>query len=95
MNSKVNFQAINNDILLELPVVDKKTKSGIIKSPSMVKEEESNSDKFYPVISVGEGCKFIKEGDRVYVTGKHQQIELDGKLYALVNEIHVLGKRKD
>lgn len=93
--SKVNFQAINNDILLELPVVSKTTNGGLIKSPAMIKEEESNSDKFYPVISAGEGCKYIKKGDMVYVTGKHQQIELDGKLYAIVNEIHILGKRKN
>lgn len=89
----VNFQTINNDLLIAIPTVSDTTKAGLIKSPAMIKAEEDKSDKFYKVISAGGGCKYIKEGDMVYVTGKHQQIELEGALYAIVNELHILGKK--
>jgi len=91
--NKVNFQTINNDLLVELPIISKKTDAGLIKSKAMIKEEESKSDSFYLVLRVGTECKFIKEGDKIYINGKHPRIELDGTLYAIVNEIHVLGKR--
>lgn len=92
--SKVNFQVINNDILLELPTISKTTDAGILKPESVIKEEQSKADDFYLVINVGPECKYIKPGDRVYMSaGKHPKIILNDKIHVIVNEIHVLGKR--
>jgi len=91
----INFQPIGREILVEIPMISKTTESGVIKSEKMIEEEKKNMDKFLTVLEVGNEVQQIKQGDKIYITnGKHPQIELDGKLYAIINELHVLGKKK-
>jgi co-chaperonin GroES (HSP10) len=94
MNKQVNFQVLNNDVLVNLPTVSKTTESGVIKSDSMLAEEMKKLDKFLTVVNVGIDVKSINPGDKIMIgSGKHPQIEIDGNMYLIVNELHILGKR--
>ena len=94
--NEVNFQVINNDVLLEIPVISETTKGGIIKSDSQIKAEQAKMDKFLLVVNISDKCEQIKIGDRVYIAGgKHTQIQLEGKTYIIVNELMILGKKKN
>lgn len=96
MGEEVNFEVINRDVLLVLPVIDKMTPAGIIKSDAQLKAEQAKQDQFLVAVEVGNDCQSIRKGDKVLIgNGKHPQIELDGKLYLIINELAILGKRKD
>ncbi len=95
MTNEINFQVINNDILLKIPMVSETTEAGIIKSDNQIKAEQAKMDKFLLVVNVSDKCEQVAVGDRVYIAGgKHTQIELEGQIYVIVNELMILGKKK-
>ena len=96
MGEEINFQPINRDVLLKLPEVSKTTEAGIIKSQKQLDEEISKQDKFLLVVEASNSCEAIIKGDKVLIGGgKHPQIELEGNFYIIVNELAILGKRKE
>jgi len=94
MKNLVDFEPLNKDILVVIPVVFKKTKSGIIKSEALMAEEQKKLGGFLRVAAVSKQVDQVKVGDSVYISnGKHSQIILNGIAYMVINEIHILGKK--
>lgn len=96
MKEQVNFEPLNQDILVEFPLVNKETDAGLIKSPTQLKEEQEKMDKFLTVVAINASCKQLKVGDKVFLSsGNHPQIKIDGTFYLVVHEMSILGKRVD
>lgn len=95
--NKLNFQVLGTMVLVELPVIEKTTKGGIIKASSMIAEEEQKQSNFLTVISIGEDVKTIKKGDKVFIRNSNHPIgyalELNDNKYMLLDVSNVLGKR--
>ena len=90
--SKVNFKPLGYYILCEAPVIEEKTKSGLIKSDAMVEEEKKSKPLFLKVLAVGDDVKSIEVGDLV-LPERGADIELDGVVYLLTQLTSIKGKR--
>lgn len=93
MEKKVNFKPLNRNMLVIAPVIDEKTKSGIIKSEKQIADEKKNMDMFLEVAAVSDDVLTIKVGDKILVSGSQKGFELDGILYFIVHELSIIGKR--
>ena len=89
----INFKPFANNVLIEVPMIDEKTKSGIIKAKSQIEEEKSQANKFLKVVAVGDTVTNINVGDMVLLnTGKHPVVTIEEKDYLIVYVGVILGK---
>ena len=69
----------------------KETESVIIKSDSMIKEEESKKDGHAKVVAVSQEVKNVKVGDTVIPKGQGFMVKVDDTEYFQMNMFDVLG----
>jgi len=62
---KLDFIPLNNYVVVEVPVIDEKTASGIIKAESQIEEEKTEGHNYFKVIAVANDIKDVKVGDEV------------------------------
>ena len=91
MENTINYEPLGNHIVVEMPQVMKETESGIIKSDSMIKEEESKKDGHAKVVAVSQEVKTVKVGDTVIPKGQGFMVMVDGIEYFQMNMYDVLG----
>ena len=92
--SKVNFKPLNQNLLVYAPLIEEKTKSGIIKSESMVKDEKKKLDQFLEVAAVSDEITDIEVGDKVLLgSGTFTTIDIDGIACLHIHKLSVIGKR--
>ena len=91
MSKKVNFVPMGAAVLVELPEIKEKTKSGIIKAPSMIEQEKQEHDGFLNVLAVGKDAD-PKIGDQIIANLMQcSNINLDGKVYGYIPAHAILG----
>ena len=91
---KVKFKPYNQNVLVYAPVISEKTKSGIFKSESMVKDEKKKLDQFLEVAAISDEITDIQIGDKVLLNnGTFTTIEIDGVAYLYVHKLSIVGKR--
>ena len=93
---EVNFQPINDNVLIDLPQIEDKTTGGLIKSPEQIEAESKakQQDDFVVVVGAGELVKSIKVGHKVMVNAAQiKMIMIEGKPYGLITENFVLGHK--
>ena len=89
----INFKPFANNVLIEVPMIEEKTKSGIIKAKSQIEEEKSQANKFLKVVAIGDTVTNINVGDMVLLnTGKHPVVTIEEKDYLIVYVGVILGK---
>lgn len=89
----INFKPFANNVLIEVPMIDEKTKSGIIKAKSQIEEEKSQANKFLKVVAIGDTVTNINVGDMVLLnTGKHPVVTIEDKDYLIIYVGVILGK---
>jgi len=96
MKEKVNFQPINDNVLLELPQIEEETKSGIIKSEEQIAREAKSKqqDDYVNVVGVGALVKEIKVDHKVMVNASQiNMFAIDGKPYGIITENFILGHK--
>lgn len=87
----MNFRPTQDWVVFEVPEVDNKTKGGIIKSPTQIKqEEEERKSLFLKVLAIGENCKTIKVNDLIMIEGGAKETSLEGKKYGIVREYNIV-----
>lgn len=100
--TEIKFKPINGMLLLELPKVEEKTSSGLIKSPEMIKEEEKKMDTFLTVIAMADDVNrkaellpdTIKVGSKLKIDLQQASpIEIDDVTYVNVFYRAILGYR--
>ncbi len=87
----INYEPLGQHIVVEMPEVAKETDSGIIKSDSMIKEEEEKRDGHAKVVAVSQEVKNVKVGDIVIPKGQGFMVNVDGVEYFQMNMFDVLG----
>jgi co-chaperonin GroES (HSP10) len=91
MVNMIKYEPLGNHIVVEMPSVEKETKSGIIKSQQMLKEEESKRDGHAKVVAVSQEVKNVKIGDTVIPKGQGFMVMIDEIEYFQMNMFDVLG----
>lgn len=88
-----NFKPFGNNVLIEVPMIEEKTKAGIIKAKSQIEEEKAQANKFLKVVAIGDNVTNINVGDMVLLnTGKHPVVTIEDKDYLIVYVGVILGK---
>ena len=87
----INYEPLGNHIVGEMPDVAKETESGIIKSESMIKEEEDKKDGHAEVVAVSQDVKNVKVGDIVIPKGQGFMVKVEDVEYFQMNMFDVLG----
>lgn len=89
--SKVNFIPMGSAVLVELPVIEEKTESGIIKGVELVEKEKQEHDGFLMVVAAGDEAK-PKVGDEIMANLMQcSQINIDGTQYGFIPSHAILG----
>lgn len=87
------MKAVNKKLVLiqSFPLDEKK---GAIEMTEESREQQMKKQNRGKVIIIGEGCEFAKVGDTVsyFRAAATDMLDDDGKVYQLVNEVHVLAK---
>ena len=91
MKNTINYEPLGSHIVVEMPKVLKETDSGILKSDSMIKEEEDKKDGHAKVVAVSQEVKNVKVGDVVIPKGQGFMVNVDGIEYFQMNMFDVLG----
>mgnify|MGYP003659948500 CR=1 FL=1 len=91
MVTMINYEPLGNHIVVEMPDVAKETDSGILKSDSMIKEEENKKDGHAKVVAVSQEVKTVKVGDTVIPKGQGFMVMVDNVEYFQMNMYDVLG----
>ena len=93
MSNKVDFNPMHGAILILLPKIEEKTKSGIIKSDGMVAEEKKEGGQnFFDVLCISHGEELIKVGDKVMCNlSGGNLVDIDGTQHALIPKHAILG----
>lgn len=91
MENAINYEPLGNHIVVEMPEVAKETESGIIKSESMIKEEEDKKDGHAKVVAVSRDVDNVKVGDTVIPKGQGFMVNVEGIEYFQMNMFDVLG----
>jgi len=91
----MKFTPTNANVLIKIPPVSEKTKSGIIKDKATMEAEQLKPVRL-KVIAVGSECKFVKAGDIIAINVgmvRHTavDIELDGEYYSVFPESNIIG----
>ena len=63
-----NFKPLQDYVMVLIPVIEPKTKSGLIKSKQQLDEEFKNTPQVFQVVATGEKVDNIKEGQYVLCT---------------------------
>lgn len=96
--AKEMYEPTGDGVLIVLPKVDEKTKSGVIKGNNIIAEEKEKiaNEMFVLVAAVGPNCKNVFVGDKVNIRTnvRPDGVMLNNNLYGQVSECHVLGKLK-
>ena len=87
----INYEPLGSHIVVEMPNVEKETKSGIIKSEMMLKEEADKRDGHAKVVAVSQEVKTVKVGDTVVPKGQGFMVMVDDVEYFQMNMFDVLG----
>lgn len=87
----INYEPLGQHIVVEMPKVARETDTGIIKSDSMIKEEEDKKDGHAKVVAVSQEVKNVKVGDIVIPKGQGFMVNVDGIEYFQMNMFDVLG----
>ena len=87
----INYEPLGQHIVVEMPKVAKETDTGIIKSDSMIKEEEDKRDGHAKVVAVSQEVTNVKVGDTVIPKGQGFMVMVDGIEYFQMNMFDVLG----
>jgi co-chaperonin GroES (HSP10) len=91
-NKELNFKPLNGNLLIIIPEVSKTTASGLIKSDSMVQEEEKQLDKYVTVAAVSDEVKPIVVGDKILLgVSNINTIIIDEIRYGIVHISGVVG----
>ena len=91
MKNTINYEPLGNHIVVEMPEVAKETDSGILKSESMIREEEDKRDGHAKVVAVSQDVKTVKVGDTVIPKGQGFMVNVEGIEYFQMNMFDVLG----
>ena len=93
--SKINFIPEAGLIVVEIPQIEEKTKSGIIKSAKAIEEEKASSDHFVQVVAVPDNFESnIKVGDKILLNASQiNMITIDNKQYGLIRKDFIFGRR--
>ena len=91
MKNTINYEPLGNHIVVEMPDVEKETKSGIIKSEMMLKEEASKRDGHAKVAAVSQDIKTVKVGDTIIPKGQGFMVMIEEVEYFQMNMFDVLG----
>lgn len=91
MENTINYEPLGNHIVVEMPEVAKETDSGILKSESMIREEEDKRDGHAKVVAVSQDVKTVKVGDTVIPKGQGFMVNVEGTEYFQMNMFDVLG----
>jgi co-chaperonin GroES (HSP10) len=91
MENTINYEPLGNHIVVEMPEVAKETDSGILKSESMIREEEDKRDGHAKVVAVSQDVKTVKVGDTVIPKGQGFMVNVEGIEYFQMNMFDVLG----
>lgn len=90
---KINFQPFGHNVLIEKPIIEEKTKAGVIKSSKQIQEELENLPQFLEVLAVGTSVTEIIVGDKVLIRpGKYNTLKLEDKEYLLLSQGFIEGK---
>lgn len=96
--AKEMYEPSGDGVLIILPKVEEKTKSGVIKGKSILEEEKEKiaNEMFVLVAAVGPNCKNVSVGDKVNIRTnvRPDGVMLNNNLYGQISECHVLGKLK-
>jgi len=92
MTKELNFKPLNGNLLIVVPEVSNTTKSGLIKSETMIKEEEKKLDVYVSVAAISDEVKTIKVGDKVLLSvSEIKTIVIDEIRYGIVHITSVAG----
>jgi co-chaperonin GroES (HSP10) len=89
--TKINYTPIGKSIVVEIPKTEVETKSGIIKSEAMIKEEQESRSGHAKVVAVGSEITEIKVGDIVIPKGQGFEINVDDVKYFQTDIYNILG----
>jgi len=87
----LKYTPIGRTIVVEIPATEVETTSGIIKSESMVKEEQENKSGEALVVAVGTEVTEIKVGDTVIPKGQGFMVKIGDVEYFQMDMYNVLG----
>ena len=87
----IKYTPIGRTIVVEIPETKVETTSGIIKSESMVKEEQDNKSGEALVVAIGTEVTEIKVGDIVIPKGQGFMVKIKDKEYFQMDMYNVLG----
>jgi co-chaperonin GroES (HSP10) len=87
------YYPFNNMIVVKMPEVAEQTESGIIKSESMLKEEQGANDRYAEVVSVGPNCIQVVVGDKILLRNDSMMhpMQFEGEEHLQTEEYNVLG----
>ena len=89
--AKVNFTPMGAAVLVRLPEIEEKTKSGIIKPDEMIQQEKQEHDGFLEVVSAGKDAQ-PKVGDEIMANlMQASQISIEGTTYGYIPAHAILG----
>ena len=88
---ELKYTPIGRTIVVEIPKTAVETTSGIIKSESMVKEEQENKSGEALVVAIGTEVTEIKVGDIVIPKGQGFMVKIEDKEYFQMDLYNVLG----
>jgi co-chaperonin GroES (HSP10) len=91
--SQVNYQPLGAGVLVQPISVSKTTESGIVKSESMIKQEQSDNDYTTEVLAVGPDVRGIEIGNTVVLgNGANcMPIKINDKEYWQVDSYQIMG----
>lgn len=90
--NKIKFKPFGLSYLVELPPINKYTKGGIEKSPSMMEEELKKLPDYLVVACVSDDLIDIKVGDKVILTTTQlPKIKIDGVEYGVCSRHSTVG----
>jgi co-chaperonin GroES (HSP10) len=96
--AKNMYEPTTDGVLVILPKVEEKTKSGVIKGNNVLAEEKEKvaNEMFILVAAIGPLCKNVKVGDKVNIRSnvRPDGVMLEGNLYGQISECHILGRLK-
>ena len=93
MDNKLGFKLLGTNVAIEVPIVDEKTKAGVIKSQEQIEIEKKNTDVLLNVLEVGDGVTKVKKGDKIFLTHIHFDVYsfIEELQFSIIDESHIVG----
>ena len=92
--SEIGYYPMREDVIIGFVEIETTTKSGIIKSDEMLKEDERNmqSQESHKVLAIGPDQKLISIGDNIVIRPESYPILIiGGNKYVQLDTFNVLG----